>query len=91
MKKCFSVLLIFVFLLQEPSLSRADYFERDAYRSRQAYMHNVTQEAVKLRDIKPDDKFHLKYYLNGGIFTTGSPTEYDAKDLPVVPESPVRL
>ncbi len=90
MKKCFSVLLIFVFLLQEPSLSRADYFERDAYRSRQAYMHHVTQEAVKLRDIKPDDKFHLKYYLNGGIFTTGSPTEYDAKDLPVVPESPVR-
>lgn len=92
MKKCFSVLLIIVLVIQEPSRSRLDVFQRDAFRSRQAYLYRVTEEAVNYKDVESDDKFQITYYLNGGAFSMGSPTEteYLPEDLPIVPEHPVR-
>ena len=90
MKKCFSVMFVIIFVIQEPSLSKANYFERDVYRSRQAYMYSATEKAVNFKDIESDDVFRIQYYLNGGTFLAGSPAEYRPDDLPVVPKQPVR-
>lgn len=90
MRKCFSVLLIIVLVIQEPFLPRTNYLGRDVYRSRQAYLYKVTEKAVNFKEIGSRDKFWIRYYLNGGNFITDSPQEYCLWDLPVVPEHPVR-
>lgn len=92
MKKCFSVLLIIVLVIQEPSRMRADYFSGDAYRSKQAYLYHVTEEAANYKDVESDQTFQITFYLNGGTFSMGGPTEteYFSKDLPIVLKHPVR-
>lgn len=90
MKKCFSVLLIIVLVIQEPSLSKAGCFKRDMYRSRQAYMHYVIEKAINLKDVQEEDEFQIKYYLNGGSFPAQNPKSYRLSDLPVALKPPVR-
>lgn len=68
-KKCFAVLLIIVFVIQEPSLSKADYFERDLYQwNRRACMYSFKEETVKQQDPELTGEFRICCYLNGGSF-----------------------
>lgn len=68
-RKCFAVLLIIVFVMQEPSLSKADYFERDLYLwNRRECMYGFKEVAVKQRDPEFMGEFRICCYLNGGSF-----------------------
>ena len=53
-RKCFAVLLIVVFVIREPSLSKADYFERDLYSwNRRACMYSFKEVSVNRQDPDP--------------------------------------
>lgn len=68
-RKCFAVLLIVVFVLWEPSLSKADFFERDLYSwNRRICMYSFKEVSVKRQDPESKGKFRIRCYLNGGSF-----------------------
>ncbi len=68
-RKCFAVLLIIVFVIQEPSLSKADYFDRDLYLwNRRGCMYSFKEENVKEQDSEFPEEFRIRCYLNGGTF-----------------------
>lgn len=75
-RKCFAVLLIVVFVIREPSLSKADYFERDLYSwNRRACMYSFKEVSVNRQDPESKGEFRIRCYLNGGSFRKEIPKD----------------
>ncbi len=90
-RKCFAVLLVIVFVIQDPLLSKAGYLESEMYLTeKQTYMYCFSEEVVKKQQTVSLDEFQIAYYLNGGILTADNPTSYRIEDLPISLEAPVR-
>lgn len=90
-RKCFAVLLIIVFIIQDPSFSKANDLERNGYYlSKQKLLDSLTEEFVQKDDVASIDEFQVQYYLNGGSNVPENPALYRREDIPVVLESPVR-
>lgn len=81
-KKCFAVLLIVIFLLQDPYLLRAGRLG--------THSGFLREEAGIEQDIGVKDEFEICYYVNGGILPEGSRTKYRREDMPVELEVPMR-
>ncbi|MCI8634816.1 MAG: InlB B-repeat-containing protein [Eubacterium sp.] len=81
-KKCCAVLLIFVFLLQDPYLLRAGRLDAEP--------GFLGEEVWTESDFEQASEFAISYCLNGGIFPKGKRVNYTREDLPVEFEIPVR-
>ncbi len=94
-RKCLAVLLIIVFAIRDPSISKADYFERDLYfLKRQTCIYSFKNETVNKQDPEFTAEFRVRCYLNGGMFKDDALPQnglirYTKEDLPIfltVPE-----
>lgn len=89
-RKCFAVLLTMALVIQEPSLSRADYFGREMFLNRQAVMYSFRMEPVQRAELEYAEGFRIRYYLNGGVLEGENPADYQKEEMSAALEIPMR-
>ena len=92
-RKCFSVLLIIVLVIQDPSISKAGYLEHEVYlENEQTFLNSLSEEIIKENEpeLESLNEFHIDYYLNGGTFAEEVPSVYRYDELPSALETPER-
>lgn len=90
-RKCFSVLLIIMVIMQDPSLARAEYLEESRISiSQPDAVCSILDERVEKEDLTSLNEYQIQYYLNGGENDAENPLLYSTDDLPFTLHSPQR-
>lgn len=77
------MLLVIVFVVQDPFLSKAGRLEGNGTpETIQAFVYDTS--------IQDMEGFFIRYYPNGGTVPGETLTEYSTEDLPILPDAPVR-